>query len=52
MRKKPKHKEIIKDYNKIKSKHLENLASDMLKKDERAQKLKERPIKKDFLDLF
>jgi hypothetical protein len=52
MRKKPQHKEIIRDYEKIKSKHLENLASDMLKKDEKAQKLKEKPIKKDFLNLF
>ena len=47
-----KHDKIITDYDKIKSKHLDKLASKMLKDDEKNQKLKEKNINPDFLDLF
>jgi len=51
MRKK-KHNDIINDYDKIKSKHLDNLASKMLANDEKMIKLKGREINPKFLDLF
>jgi hypothetical protein len=51
MRKK-KHNDIINDYDKIKSKHLDNLASKMLANDEKMNKLKGREINPKFLDLF
>lgn len=47
-----KHDKIITDYDKIKSKHLDKLAGKMLKDDEKNQKLKEKNINPDFLDLF
>jgi hypothetical protein len=47
-----KHKEISKDFKAVKHKHLEQLATKMLKNDEKAGKLKNKPINKDFLDLF
>lgn len=47
-----KHNKIVNDYDKIKSKHLDKLASKMLKDDEKNQKLKEKNINPDFLDLF
>jgi len=47
-----KHENIIRDYEKIKSKHLEKLASNILKKDEKNEKLKNKSMNKDFLDLF
>jgi hypothetical protein len=47
-----KHKEISKDFKAAKYKHLEQLATKMLKNDEKAGKLKNKPIDKDFLDLF
>lgn len=47
-----KHEAIIRDYDRIKSKHLDKLASDILKKDEKNEKLKNKNIGKDFLNLF
>ena len=48
--KKKKHQQIVNDYDKIKSRHLEKLADKMLKNDEKAQKLKKYNIKPNFLD--
>tara|TARA_R110000772_G_scaffold221286_1_gene331672 strand:- start:44 stop:217 length:174 start_codon:yes stop_codon:yes gene_type:complete len=50
--KKGKHDRIVKDYDKQKQKHLEKLATKMLKDEERNQKLKDKNINIDFLDLF
>jgi hypothetical protein len=50
--KKKKHDSIINDYDKIKSKHLDNLASKMLANDEKMNKLKGKDINPKFLDLF
>tara|TARA_R110000803_G_C11910019_1_gene313127 strand:+ start:393 stop:566 length:174 start_codon:yes stop_codon:yes gene_type:complete len=50
--KKSKHDKIVKDYDKQKEKHLERLATKMLKGEERNQKLKSKHIKGDFLDNF
>tara|TARA_R110001592_G_scaffold179264_3_gene420789 strand:+ start:31 stop:204 length:174 start_codon:yes stop_codon:yes gene_type:complete len=47
-----KHNQIINDYDKIKSKHLEKLANKMLKNDEKNDKLKGKNIKGDFFDKF
>ena len=47
-----KHNSIVKDYDKQKSKHLDKLATKMLKNDEVADKLKSKPIKGDFLKNF
>lgn len=47
-----KHNKIVKDFNKQKEKHLEKLATKMLKDDERNQKLKSKNIDTDFLNLF
>jgi hypothetical protein len=47
-----KHKKIINDFENQKNKHLEKLATQMLKKDEQFQKLKEKPINTNFLNLF
>jgi hypothetical protein len=47
-----KHQRIIKDYDKQKEKHLEKLATRLLKDDERNQKLKDKPIDPGFLNLF
>jgi hypothetical protein len=47
-----KHSKIIGDYDKQKSKHLENLATQILKADEKIQKLKEKSINPDILNLF
>ncbi|MDB4276981.1 hypothetical protein N9864_00500 [bacterium] len=52
IRKNKKHDKIVNDYDKIKSKHLDKLASKMLKDDEKNQKLKEKIINTNFLDLF
>jgi hypothetical protein len=37
----PKHQELDEDYENIKSKHLEKLATKMLRKDSKYQKLKD-----------
>ena len=50
--KRKKHDDIINDYDQIKSKHLEKLASQMLANDEKMNKLKGREINPKFLDLF
>ncbi len=50
--KKKKHNDIINDYDKIKSKHLDNLAIKMLANDEKMNKLKGKDINPNFLDLF
>ena len=43
-----KHNKIVNDYDKTKEKHLENLATKMLKKDEVNNKLREKKINNDF----
>lgn len=50
--KKSKHDKIVKDYDKQKEKHLEKLATKMLDKQDQTDKLKNKKINKDFLDLF
>lgn len=52
MKKSKKHIRIITDYDKIKSKHLDKLASKTLDNDEKLQKLKAKPIKGNFLKNF
>ena len=47
-----KYHRIIKDYNKQKSKHLEKLTDKILKNDEKAQQLKTKTMKGDFLKNF
>jgi hypothetical protein len=47
-----KHNKIVKDYDKQKEKHLEKLATQVLKNDERLQQLKSKSINTDFLKLF
>ena len=47
-----KHHKITRDYGKQKSKHLEKLTDKMLKNDEKANQLKSKPIKGDFLKNF
>jgi len=47
-----KHNKIVKDYDKQKENHLEKLANKLLKVDEKNQRLKDKYIDKDFLDLF
>lgn len=47
-----KHNKIVKDYDNQKQKHLEKLASKVLREDEKHQKLKEKNISTRFLDLF
>tara|TARA_B100001778_G_scaffold207841_1_gene171847 strand:+ start:1579 stop:1749 length:171 start_codon:yes stop_codon:yes gene_type:complete len=47
-----KHHKIIRDYEKQKSKHVEKLADKMLKNDEKAQQLKSKTMKGDFLTNF
>ena len=50
--KRKKHDKIVNDFNKQKSRHVEKLATQMLKKDEQFQKLKEKKIDTNFLKLF
>lgn len=52
MAKHKKHDSLVRDYETQKAKHLEKLASQMLKQDEKMQKLKEKNINNDFLKLF
>ena len=47
--KKNKHSQIVNDYDKIKSKHLEKLANKMIKDEEKKDKLRNYNIKGDFL---
>jgi hypothetical protein len=50
--KKKRHKEIETDYEAIKSKHLERLADQILKNDEKMNQLKSKEIDPKFLNLF
>jgi hypothetical protein len=50
--KRKKHDKIVKDFDNQKSRHVEKLATQMLKKDEKFQKLKEKKIDTNFLKLF
>ena len=52
LKKHKKHDQIVNDYDKIKSKHLEKLANKMLKDDDKNAKLKSKNIKGNFLDKF
>ena len=52
MKKSKKHNEVMTDYDVIKAKHLEKLATDMLKKDEKMNQLKGKIIDPGFLNLF
>ena len=47
-----KHTKIVKDFDKQKQKHLEKLATRMLKDDEKNSQLKSKQINTDFLNLF
>ena len=47
-----KYHKITKDYDKQKSKHLEKLTDKMFKNDEKAQQLKSKIMKGDFLKNF
>jgi hypothetical protein len=47
-----KHNKIVKNYEKQKEKHLERLATRILDNDEKNQRLKDKNINPDFLDLF
>ena len=47
-----KHKAIVNDYDKIKSKHLVKLGSKILDNDDKAKQLKSRPVKGNFLKNF
>lgn len=47
-----KHKRITRDYDKQKSKHMERLADQILKNDEKLQQLKGKEIDPGFLNLF
>ena len=47
-----KHDKIVRDYEKQKSEHLGKLATKMLKNDEKMQKLRDKKINKNLLDLF
>ena len=50
--KKKKHDKIVKDFDNQKAKHVEKLATQMLKKDEYFSKLKDKSIDTNFLKLF
>ena len=50
--KKSKHDKLVKDYDKQKERHLERLASKMLKDEDKNNRLKNKNIKDNFLDLF
>jgi len=52
MKKSKKHKEVMTDYDVIKAKHLEKLATDMLKNDEKMNQLMGIIIDPVFLNLF
>ena len=47
-----KHDKIVNDFENQKRKHLENLASKMIKKSEVNDKLKEKKLDKNIFDLF
>ena len=50
--KKSKHDQIVNDYDKIKSRHLEKLANKMLKDEEKRDNLRSKNIKGNFFLIF
>jgi|TARA_R110000803_G_scaffold64319_1_gene125300 hypothetical protein len=52
MKRSKKHNKLVTDYDKIKSKHLDRLASKVLDLDERNTQLKSKPVKGNFLKNF
>lgn len=52
MKRSKKHTKIVTDYDRIKSKHLDRLASKTLDNDEKLQQLKSKPVKGNFLKNF
>ena len=50
--KKKKHDKLVNDYEKQKSRHLERLATETLKNQEKLANLKSKNINTDFLKLF
>lgn len=50
--KRSKHDKLVNDYDKQKEKHLERLASKMLKDEDKNNRLKSKNIKGNFLDKF
>ena len=50
--KRKKHDKIVNDYDKIKSKHLEKLASKILKDEEKRDNLRSKNINGDFWNKF
>lgn len=52
MKKHKKHNDIVNDFENTKRKHLDKLATKMLKNQETLDKLKEKPINPKFLDNF
>ena len=52
MKKSKKHIEVVTDFDEAKRKHLDKLATKILKNDEKNQKLKDKYVDKKFLDLF
>lgn len=52
MKRSKKHQEVVTDYDAIKSKHLDKLATKMLANDEKMNKLKGKEIDPKFLNLF
>lgn len=47
-----KHNKIVRDYESTKNKHLEKLATQMLDAHDKLDKLKEKKVKGNFLNLF
>lgn len=52
MAKNKNHDKIVREYEKKKSDHLEKIATKMLKHDERIQKLRDKKINPNLLNLF
>jgi len=52
MKRSKKHQDVVTDYDRIKSEHLDKLATKMLANDEKMSKLKEKEIDPKFLNLF
>tara|TARA_R110000803_G_scaffold156203_1_gene220768 strand:+ start:1757 stop:1942 length:186 start_codon:yes stop_codon:yes gene_type:complete len=52
LKKLKRHNNITKDYELTKSKHLERLATKMLDEQDKIEKLRDKKINDDFLDLF
>ena len=48
----PEHDSLVNDFDQKKSKHLEKLATKMLKRQDKLDALKNKKINKGFLDLF